>query len=73
MRRDRLMRDLLRERFLVTMETGETFDGLLERVDEATVELVDAFAVTERSRLAVDGRLYLPRARISYMQRPDSR
>jgi hypothetical protein len=34
---------------------------------------VDAFAVTERARLQVDGRLFLPRPQIAYMQRPDGR
>lgn len=73
MRRDRVLRDHLRERFVVTLLSGETFDGLLDQWDESTLEFVDGYAVTERSRVQVDGRLFLPRARIAYMQRPDSR
>lgn len=70
--RDRLLKSLLRERFVITLKSGDTFDGLLDRHDESTVELLDAYAVTEKHRAAVDGRLYLPRVEISYMQRPDA-
>lgn len=73
MRRDRVLRQHLRERFVVTLLSGETFDGLLDQWDESTLEFVDAYAVTERNRLEVDGRLFLPRDRIAYMQRPDGR
>lgn len=73
MRRDRVLRQHLRERFVVTLRSGETFDGLLERCDESTIEFVDAYAVTERNRLEVDGRLFIERRHIAYMQRPDSR
>jgi hypothetical protein len=73
MRRDRVLRQHLRERFVITLLSGETFDGLLDRWDDSTLEFVDAFAVTERARLQVDGRLFLPRPQIAYMQRPDGR
>lgn len=73
MARDRLLKQALRDRFLVTLTTGETFDGLLDEHDANTVILVDASAVTEVSgavrRSKIDGKAYLPRARISYMQR----
>jgi small nuclear ribonucleoprotein (snRNP)-like protein len=72
MSRDRLLKTYLRERFVVTLKTGETFDGLLNEWDPTTVELVDAHAVSEKGRVVVDGRLYLPRAGIAYMQRPDA-
>lgn len=70
--RDRLLKSLLRERFIVTLKSGETFDGLLDRWDESTVELLNVHAVDEKSRAPVDGRIYLPRPQISYMQRPDA-
>jgi len=72
MRRDRLLKSLLRERFVITLKSGEAFDGLLDRWDESTVELLNPFAVTEKSRVQVDGRMYLPRAQIAYMQRPEA-
>lgn len=71
MRRDRLLRTYVRERFVVTMKSGETFDGLLDDHDETTVELVDAHHLSASGVVStVDGRLYLPRAGIAYMQRP---
>jgi hypothetical protein len=72
MRRDRLLRDLLRERFVVTLKTGEAFDGLLDRWDESTLELVNVQAVSEATRVQVDGRIYLPRVQVAYMQRPEA-
>jgi len=69
--RDRLVRQSLRERFVVTMTTGETFDGLLFEVDDKTVHLVDAHALDGATRVAVDGALFLPRDRVAYMQRPE--
>lgn len=66
--RDRLLRDALRNRFIVTLAGGETFDGLLEDVDENTATMVDVWAVDASGRTQVDGRLYLPRMDIAYMQ-----
>lgn len=72
MRRDRLLRQYLRERFVITLKSGDTFDGLLDEWDETTVELLDPHMVTAEGRRPVDGRLYLPRSEIAYMQRPDA-
>lgn len=72
MRRDRLIRQMLRERFVFTLRNGETFDGLLDDHDESTLELLDAHAIDRAgNRAEIDGRIYLPRAEILYMQRPD--
>jgi len=68
--RDRLIRQALRERFVVTMRTKETFEGLLLEADDKTVRLTDAHVLDGKTRLSVDGDLYLPRAEVSYMQRP---
>lgn len=68
-RRDRLLREHLRERFVVTLKTGETFDGLLDDHDESNIALIDPYAITGDGRASVDGSLYLPRAQIAYMQR----
>lgn len=73
MNRDRLLKQLCRERFVVTLRTGEAFDGLLDRFDLSTLELVDVFAVSTDARVKVDGRVYLPREGISYMQRPEAK
>ena len=72
-RTDRLIRRFLRERFIVTMTDGSTFDGLLLEVDDNTLLLVDAFALDGQTRVSVDGDLYLPRFDVAYMQRPGGR
>lgn len=68
--RDRLLRASLRERFLITCVDGAAFLGLLADVDAATVVLVDAaYHPPKGDPVPVDGQLFLPRARIAYMQR----
>lgn len=69
--RDRLIRQALRERFVVTMSGGESFEGVLFEVDDTTLHLVDAYALDGHTRVSVDGGLFLPRARVSYLQRPE--
>ena len=69
-RRDRLLRQVHLQRIVVTLTSGETFDGLLADADDNSVRLVDVFAVDEKSRVSVDGEMYLPRANVSYMQNP---
>lgn len=72
--RDRLLRRAVRARFVVTLVDGATFDGLLDEVDPGVLVLVDAGALDDRGgRRPVDGRLFLERARIAYMQSPDGR
>ena len=73
MMRDRLLRKYLRERFVVTLKTGETFDGLLDEWDRQSIELLNPHAVGENQRVVVDGRILLFRDQIAYMQRPDAR
>lgn len=70
---DRLVRAHLRARFVVTMQSGDTFEGLVDDADEVTVVLVDAWAVSAQGRVQVDGRLFLPRPEVAYMQRPEGR
>lgn len=74
MRRDRLLRQMLRERFIVTLKNGQgTFDGLIDDHDESTIELLDVHALQpDGPPVAVQGRMYLPRADIAHMQRPDA-
>lgn len=68
--RDQLIRRALRDRFVVTMHNKDAFEGLLLDADANTIHITDAYALTGRDRLAVDGDLYLPRAQVAYMQRP---
>ena len=69
-RRDRLIRQSLRERFVVTLRTKESFEGLLLDADEKTIRLTDARALDGSVRVLVDGDLYLPRSEVVYLQRP---
>lgn len=73
MARDRLLRHVIRERFHITLTSGETFDGLLDAWDTNHLTFVDAGVITQvddtrTRRVKVDGQLYLPRERIAYMQ-----
>jgi len=72
-RRDRLLRQVHFQRFIVTLVSGDTFDGLLADADDNSVKLVGAFAVDAKNREPVDGDLYLPRTQIRYMQSPEAR
>lgn len=71
MRRDRLLRDALKSRYLVTLANGEAYDGLLITYDEAHLVLADCEQVAPSGeRLRVDGQLWLPRPNVVYMQLP---
>jgi small nuclear ribonucleoprotein (snRNP)-like protein len=71
MRASRIIRQLVRERLVVTLLDGATFDGLLIDADPVTIVLADAQHVAPNGdRLAVDGYLYLDRERVAYVQRP---
>lgn len=72
-RRDSLVRQSLRERFIFTLRSSESFDGLLLDADDKTIRVGDAYALQGSSRIAVDGELYLPRAELAYMQKPEAR
>lgn len=69
-RRDKLIRQALRERFVATLRGGESFDGLLVEVDEKTFRFVDACALDGKTRVKVDGELFLPRTEVAYLQKP---
>lgn len=69
MSRDRIVRKLIRERFLVSLRSGEAFEGLLLDADPSTLHLADVTLVREQSRAPVDGDLFVPRADVTYLQR----
>lgn len=70
MRKDRLLRKMILERFIVTLRSGESFDGLLADADTKTIRLVSSFALSGKDRVSVDGELFIPRSEITYLQRP---
>lgn len=70
-RTDRLLRAHLCERFIVTLDDGQTFLGLLRDIDDRVLTLVDVATIAPNGdQLAVDGELFVERVRINYMQRP---
>ena len=68
--RDKLIRQALRERFVLTLRGGESFGGLLLEADDKTFVLDDAYALDGKNRVSVDGRMFVPRAEVVYMQKP---
>lgn len=70
MRKDRLLRKMILERFIVTLRSGESFDGLLADADTKTIRLVSSYALSGKDRVSVDGELFIPRNEITYLQRP---
>jgi len=70
MRSDRLIKDLLRERFLVSLTDGSAIEGLLIDIDNKSLHLADCFSVTPTKRESVDGHIFIPRTNVLYMQKP---
>lgn len=68
--RDRLMRDRLRERVLVTLVDGTTFDGMLHGVDEKSLTLLQASYVSTGEPKKADGSVLIPRDRVAFIQKP---
>lgn len=70
LKRDKLVRQALRERFVASLRGGESFEGLLLDADEKTFRFVDSFALDGKNRAPVDGDLYIPRSEVLYLQKP---
>lgn len=69
-RRDRLVRQHLRTRFLVTAKSGQTWNAVLLDADDRSVILTDVESVgPDGTRTSVVGQVFLPRDDIAYMQR----
>lgn len=67
--RRRILRSHVRDRFVVTLKTGETFSALLSRHDAVNLEFVDAKALIGGKWTPADGLLVLERRQVAYMQR----
>lgn len=75
MARAKLLRRHIRQRFIVTLKTGQTFDGLVDEWDAAHLTLVNAVIVAQDQSARtypapVDGKVWLPQDQIAYMQQP---
>lgn len=68
-----VLRQTVKQRVIVTLKTGEGFDGLLFWADGKTWELVQAKALGVGERGAdvpVNGTLLIPAENVAYCQRP---
>jgi hypothetical protein len=71
--RDRLLRERLCDKVVITLKTGPSFSGVLFKVDDRAVILRDTQALGAAhngDHLVVDGELVLFRTDIEYLQRP---
>ena len=67
--RDRLVRALVRQKFVFSLKSGEAFEGILADADRMTLRLVSAALIQEHGQSSVDGELFIPRADVLYMQK----
>ena len=68
-RPDRLIRSMIRTRYIVTLNTEETFEGVLIDADDSHLILADVVSLAANGdRLGVDGHVWLPRPGVKYMQ-----
>ncbi|KQT75394.1 hypothetical protein [Microbacterium sp. Leaf436] len=68
-RPDRLIRSMIRKRYIATLDTEETFEGVLIDVDDRHIILADVVSLASNGdRLDVDGHLWLPRLGVKYLQ-----
>jgi hypothetical protein len=68
-RPDRLIRNNLRTRYLITLTTEEAFAGVLIDADLQHLVLADAAVVAENGdQVKCDGDLWIPRTAVKYMQ-----
>jgi hypothetical protein len=67
--KDRLLKQVLTERFIVTPKTGPTFRALLVAVDDTTLRFVEVAVMESGVARPAQGELFIARANVAYMQR----
>lgn len=70
--RARTLQSRLRQRVIVTLKTGQAFDGVLVEADQVAWVLrnAQALAYADRGPIAVDGEVIVLAADIAFAQRP---
>jgi hypothetical protein len=69
-RPDRVVRQHLRTKFLITTKAGMTWEAILMDADQTSLMLFDAVAIgPDGSRTKADGQVFLPRGDVAYMQK----
>lgn len=73
MGRSRLIKRHIRQRFVVTLKTGETFDGRFEDIDDTHLVLRGAESLSAETshRIPIPGEVWIERRDIAYMQKLD--
>lgn len=66
---DRVVQSLVRTSFVVTLDDDTTWRGVLVDADETTLALREAEHLTSEGAIPADGVIYLPRARVLFLQR----
>jgi len=70
-RKERVLKDLLKERFIVSLVDGNAIDGLFIDADSKTMRLADCYRVTsDGTRMLLDGEMFIPRGNVTYIQKP---
>lgn len=67
--RDRLLKQVLHERFIVTPTEGPLFSALLVDVDEKSLRFVDVSVLESGVERPAQGELFIARSNVAYMQR----
>ena len=68
---DRLLRMAERGRFVITLDNGESWDGILFDWDKDHYILADPVHISpnDGDRVRADGQIWVPRSRVIYMQK----
>jgi hypothetical protein len=66
--RDRLLRQVVKERFVVTQKTGAMFTALLLDVDNRSFHFADVSVLEQGVERPAQGQLFIDRANVAYMQ-----
>lgn len=65
----RSLASLLRSKYVVTLKTGEAFEGILQAHNRRQFVLVNAKQLGRTQEIPVDGSLYLMREQVLYLQK----
>jgi hypothetical protein len=68
--RDRILKSHLRQRFVITLKSGDAFEGVVLDADARVLVVADASAQTANGPAKVDGQLFVERADVAYLQLP---
>ncbi|AHH98322.1 hypothetical protein [Kutzneria albida] len=67
--RDRLVKQVVRERFVVTPVSGPTFTAVLVDADRTSMHFTDVAVLSDGVERPARGELYIARRNVAYLQR----